>query len=151
MMKTKTISITMQETIQRCYRDLLMEKPQQIAFNRRQIGKPWPQTTAEASKVCEGLKAMLMRLFRPYYQNLRALIDTLYEERYDMTSWERDKFLPDVSRRLRAGKTISPQMIKKTREIAHKLRIAPGFPSFKDLARQHRQHREAARRERPAS
>lgn len=32
-------------------------------FCQRQIKKPWPQTRAEANKVCEGLKAMVARSY----------------------------------------------------------------------------------------
>lgn len=33
----------------------------QMGFNRRQLGKAWPQTRAEANKVIEGLKRILAR------------------------------------------------------------------------------------------
>lgn len=39
----------------------MMEGERQQGFCRRVIKKPWPQTRTEASKVIEGLKAMLAR------------------------------------------------------------------------------------------
>lgn len=37
------------------------ERDRRAGFNRRQIGKPWPQTRSEANKIIEALKAMLRR------------------------------------------------------------------------------------------
>lgn len=47
--------------IQHMYADLGTPMPKQQEFNRRQCGKPWPQTIQDASKVMEGLKAILGR------------------------------------------------------------------------------------------
>lgn len=40
------------------------DSKRQIGFNRRQIGKPWPQTRTEANKIIEGLKAMVRRGYK---------------------------------------------------------------------------------------
>ena len=40
------------------------DSKRRIGFNRRQIGKPWPQTRAEANKIIEGLKAMIRRGYK---------------------------------------------------------------------------------------
>lgn len=47
------------------YRQLgLTERTRQQGFARRQIGKAWPQTQAEASRMIEALKAMVDRGYK---------------------------------------------------------------------------------------
>jgi len=48
--------------IQHLYEDLGWDaKTRQIGFNKRVIGRPWPQTREEGNKIIEALKAMLKR------------------------------------------------------------------------------------------
>lgn len=56
------LSPEMQGFIDKLYNKLGWEEhKRRVGFNRRQIGKPWPQTRAEANKIIEGLKAMIKR------------------------------------------------------------------------------------------
>ncbi|MDI3547907.1 MAG: hypothetical protein PWR10_1559 [Halanaerobiales bacterium] len=55
----------MQDLINELYNKLGWDdSKRQIGFNRRQIGKPWPQTRAEANKIIEALKAMVRRGYK---------------------------------------------------------------------------------------
>ena len=57
-----TVTPAQQEYIKDLYSRLGWYKQERrIGFNKRQIGKPWPQSKEEASNVIEGLKAMLDR------------------------------------------------------------------------------------------
>ncbi len=57
-----TVSGRQQAKMQHLYSELGMEtEARQIGFNRRQCGKPWPQTRRDANRVIEGLKKMAGR------------------------------------------------------------------------------------------
>lgn len=129
-----TVTRELQQSIQALYKDLGWGKARQIGFNRRTCGKTWPQTTREANKIYQGLEEILKRLVKPHYKAFQTLVKGLLTERWQMTHWERDVFLPDIARKMGNPAAISPMMIKKVREIAHKYGIAPGFPSFRELS-----------------
>ncbi len=55
------ITVETTELIKMLYEELGWDQKRRIGFNRRQTGKPWPQTRAEGNKVVEGLKAIIKR------------------------------------------------------------------------------------------
>lgn len=130
---TRIVSDTLQDAIQRLYADLRWTKQQQIGFNRRTCGKSWPQTTTDANKIYTGLEAMLIRRMTPYWPAFRDLVDELCDIAYQLNEWEQG-FVLDIRRKIHQKRFISPRMIKKVREAAHKQGIPCGFPSFREMA-----------------
>lgn len=60
------ITPAMQATITGLFAQLgWHERARQIAFSRRQIGLPWPQTEEQADALIEPLKAMVLRAVKP--------------------------------------------------------------------------------------
>jgi len=139
----RLVSEKLQKAIQALYADLRWNKDRQIGFNKRTCGQPWPQTTKEANKIYVGLEQMLIRLMRPHWAAFRTLVDLLCEMAYDLPDWDRG-FVLDIRRKLQEQRFISPRMIKKVREVAHRRGVDCGFPPFRELnlPQSHRGHRE---------
>lgn len=58
----ETVTPAQQKRINDLYEELgWKESKRRQGFNRRVVGKPWPQTREEAIKIIEALKAMLAR------------------------------------------------------------------------------------------
>lgn len=132
---TKLPTLKIRKALTALYKDLGWDEARQQGFQRRVLrDHDRPRSTQEANKVYQGLEAILKRLFKPYYPKFKDLVNLLYTERYLMTAWERDTFLPDIRRKLDTPAAISPAMVKKVREIAHKYSVTCGFPSFRELA-----------------
>jgi len=131
----KFVTQKQQQSIAKLYKDLGWIDVQQKAFNTRTCGHDTPRTTKEASKVIEGLKAIIARLLKPYHQQIRLLAINLYQGRYEMSPWERDTFLPDIVAKIeeRGVGSLTPATVKKIRQIAHKYDVETGFPSLRDL------------------
>jgi hypothetical protein len=102
--------------------------------------KPTPESKDPA------VQAILKRLMRPHYGAFVALVNNLMAGRAEMTPWERDTFLPDIARKMTQAGKISPAMVKKVREIAHKYGVSIGFPSFAELGAAYDEQQDAERK-----
>lgn len=135
--KSNVVRLTsrpMHEGVAQLFKDLGWSPERQKGFCQRQIKHDAPRTNAEAAKVYHGLEEMLKRRLRPHYSAFQGLVMRLMSIRAEMTPWERDIFLPDIASKMSSPDKISPAMIKKVREIAHKHGAPCGFPSFRELA-----------------
>lgn len=132
-------SQSMQEGVAQLFADLNWGPAQQRGFCQRQIKRDAPRTNAEAAKVYHGLEEMLKRALKPHYRAFMMLVERLMSLRFEMTPWERDVFLPDIANKMSHPDRISPAMVKKVREIAHKYGAPCGFPSFRELAAQNKE------------
>jgi len=145
--RMKPISKKKVQGVAALYKDLGWNAAQQAGFNRRTCGKDQPETQIDGNKVYHGLEEMLKRLLRPHYGAFKALVAALMAEqrRGGMTAWE-VSFVKNIYGKMDSPATVSPQMVKKVREIAHKLGIECGFPSLRELAAVYNAaHREESR------
>lgn len=127
------LSNEMKGTIGKLSKDLGWDTARQKGFNKRVCGREVPLTTIDGSKIMQGQQAMLMSRVRPHYAAFTGLVSRLRDGADVLTPWER-RFLKDIVRKL-GGRSITPRLIKKVREIAHKHDIECGFPSFRELAK----------------
>jgi hypothetical protein len=130
----RIMSNAMRDTLDRLYRDVGMDIDQREAFNLRICKQTEPRTTAEGAKMVQALNAMLMARVKPYYRQFTLLVNILVENGADLNNWEL-QFLRDVQRKLGSPR-LTPIMVKKTRQIAHKYDVTCGFPGFRELAKE---------------
>jgi len=137
------ISDEQRKLIAKLYKDLgWTEEARQKGFNRRIIGRELPLTNKQGNKIVQALRAMLMARVQPHYRAVIALVDTLYTGSAELAPWERT-FIRDIHRKVQRGVTLSPRIINKVREVAHHHDVDCGFPSFRDLAVQAEERKEA--------
>lgn len=130
--------------LEKQYADLGWDEKRQRGFNVRICGHDHPRTTAEAAKIYHALQAMLKKMFKPHFFQFTRLVHNLMSGMCEMSQWERG-FLIDIAKKMGDEKAISPMMVKKVREVAHKYGVPVEFPSFRELgAAFEQQHAQAA-------
>lgn len=132
---TTLITTAQKRSIDSLRNDLGWNVARLQGFCQRTIKHDAPRTTREANTIYQGLEAILKRRINPFYTAFTALVVTLLADmqQHGYSKWDTN-FLRDMKKKLDSPARISPKMVKKVREIAHRHQIECGFPSFKDLA-----------------
>jgi hypothetical protein len=130
---TRLLPAKQREGLERMAQDLGWSPERLAKFCERQCGHGRPLTTKQGNQVYHGLEHILLRLMRPYWGAFTNLVARLCAGRGEMNEWERG-FITTIQGKLETHQEISPMMIKKVREIAHKYDVPCGFPNFSNLA-----------------
>jgi|GEM_PF-4678045 len=96
--RTSTISGRQQEVLQRVFVQAGMgTQAEQMAFTRRQTGKPWPQTQKDFDAIMEALKSMVLRAAKPLevWGRVQALLEHPKLDHFERV------FIPDLHKQFR--------------------------------------------------
>ena len=116
--------------INRRYRWLQWNRKRQQGMNTLVIGRPEPQNQAERAAIYAAQRGMLLRLMLPHKSAIVRLIHQLAELRAEMGEMDRQRIAKIQAACVRGQ--LTPENINTARQIAHKLQVECGFPSFRD-------------------